>query len=252
MKRVGEKKYIFKITSSKILKYKKNLKINISNANKNLELIGITNSNLLNYIDFLNNIDTQESDKKIKLLKEEKKMLQKSFKSNNTINKNRIKKIYDEIEKLNFKKDILFVEFSKKSDFKRLKKFIINDITFVRLLGTPNQLKNRTACFVNKEIHNKIEEFLNCGRDMNYMINPSKLEAYRALSLSGIDMLSYPKKILVVKDLEVKFNDDVITLDSTDLTSEPKRKHENIEIVNNVSDGFGIALHNSWSDGVKN
>jgi hypothetical protein len=121
-------------------------------------------------------------------------MLQKSFKSNNTINKNRIKKIYNEIEKLNFKKDILFVEFSKKSDFKRLKKFIINDITFVRLLGTPNQLKNRTACFVNKEIHNKIEEFLNCGRDMNYMINPSKLEAYRALSLSGIDMLSYPKK----------------------------------------------------------
>lgn len=250
MKRVGEKKYIFKITSSKILKYKKNLKINISNANKNLELIGITNSNLLNYIDFLNNIDTQESDKKIKLLKEEKKMLQKSFKSNNTINKNRIKKIYDEIEKLNFKKDILFVEFSKKSDFKRLKKFIINDITFVRLLGTPNQLKNRTACFVNKEIHNKIEEFLNCGRDMNYMINPSKLEAYRALSLSGIDMLSYPKKILVVKDLEVKFNDDVITLDSTDLTSEPKRKYENIEIVNNVSDGFGIAtpqLMERWS-----
>ena len=250
MKRVGEKKYIFKITSGKILKYKKNLKINISNANKNLELIGITNSNLLNYIDFLNNIDTQESDKKIKLLKEEKKMLQKSFKSNNTINKNRIKKIYDEIEKLNFKKDILFVEFSKKSDFKRLKKFIINDITFVRLLGTPNQLKNRTACFVNKEIHNKIEEFLNCGRDMNYMINPSKLEAYRALSLSGIDMLSYPKKILVVKDLEVKFNDDVITLDSTDLTCEPKRKYENIEVNLNVSDGFGLAtpqLMERWS-----
>ena len=250
MKRIGEKKYIFKIASNKILRSKKNLKISIASANKNLELIGITNSNLLNYIDFLNNINTQEGDKKIKLLKEEKKMLQKSFKNNNTINKNRIKKIYDEIENLNFKKDILFVEFSKKSDFKRLKKFIVNEITFVRLLGTPNQLKNKTVCYINKEIYSKIEEFLNCGRDMNYMINPSKLEAYRALSLSGIDTLSYPKKILVVKDLEVKFNDDVITLDSTDLTSEPKRKEENVEIVNNVSDGFGIAtpeLMERWS-----
>ena len=94
MKRIGEKKYIFKIASNKILRSKKNLKISIASANKNLELIGITNSNLLNYIDFLNNINTQESDKKIKLLKEEKKMLQKSFKNNNTINKNRIKKIY--------------------------------------------------------------------------------------------------------------------------------------------------------------
>ena len=103
MKRIGEKKYIFKIASNKILRSKKNLKISIASANKNLELIGITNSNLLNYIDFLNNINTQEGDKKIKLLKEEKKMLQKSFKNNNTINKNRIKKIYDEIESLNFK-----------------------------------------------------------------------------------------------------------------------------------------------------
>lgn len=164
MKRIGEKKYIFKIASNKILRSKKNLKISVASANKNLELIGITNSNLLNYIDFLNNINTQESDKKIKLLKEEKKMLQKSFKNNNTINKNRIKKIYDEIESLNFKKDILFVEFSKKSDFKRLKKFIVNEITFVRLLGTPNQLKNKTVCYINKEIYSKIEDFLNCGR----------------------------------------------------------------------------------------
>jgi hypothetical protein len=79
LKRVGEKKYIFKITSGKILKYKKNLKINISNANKNLELIGITNSNLLNYIDFLNNIDTQESDKKNQAFKRRKKDVAKIF-----------------------------------------------------------------------------------------------------------------------------------------------------------------------------
>ena len=159
-----------------------------------------------------------------------------------------IAKILNLIPKnVDYTKYICALVVDKKADFKRAtskKGFKVNGIKFKRFVGSTGGLKNNTVLFVNEEIYDKLYEISECKRNKNIPFIPAKLEAYRALFFSSSQEIISPKKILVVKDCVTKFKDNIIRLDDSDETQEPKMEYLNdIELENNVSDGFNLCTY---------
>ena len=146
--------------------------------------------------------------------------------------------------KIDFTKYIIAIIIDKKQDFKRLTSkigFKVNGIKFKRFVGTTGGLKGDTVLFVSEDIYEKLYEISECGRNTNIPIVPAKLEAYRALFCSASQRLISPNKILVVKDCIVNFKDTIINIDDDVEGLEPTMEIlKNIELENNVSDGFNL------------
>lgn len=160
-----------------------------------------------------------------------------------------IAKILDKpIYKIDFSNYIMSVVIDSPADFKRAtskKGIIVNGITFKRFVGTTGGLKNNTLLFVNDEILGELNERCDCKRDKTIKLVPAKLEAYKALTCSASQPIIDPNRILVVRDCITKFVDTVINLDDSD---EDQREPvmtilENVELENNVSDGFNICTY---------
>lgn len=137
---------------------------------------------------------------------------------------------------------VVAVIIDKSKELERAKKgFAVNGVTFKRFVGTTGGLKNDTVLFVNEEIHEELYYTSECGRNKNIPIIPAKEEAYRALFFSSSQPMPDPNGILVVKDCFIKFKDDIIKIDDSDETKEPTMELlENVEMENNVSDGFNL------------
>lgn len=149
------------------------------------------------------------------------------------------------INTIDFKKYILSVIIDNKSDFQRAtskKGIIVNGITFKRFVGTTGGLKNNTLLFVNEEILDELNERCECKRNKNIKLVPAKYEAYKALTCSASQEIISPRKILVVRDCITKYYDTVIKLDNShpDKESPVMTIEENVELENNVSDGFNL------------
>lgn len=150
-------------------------------------------------------------------------------------------------QKIDYTKYILAVVIDDKSCFKRVtsKKGVkVNGITFRRFVGTTGGLKSDTLLFVSNEIYDKLYEISECKKNKNIPFIPAKLEAYRALFFSSSQEIISPNKILVTTDCITKFKDDIIKIDDTDETKEPViEKLNNVELENNVSDGFNLCTY---------
>ena len=66
----------------------------------------------------------------------------------------KIKKLYNELDKYQFKKDYVCVVIDNNKDYNKIYKngFKINGITYRRLLGTTGGVKNNTIVFVNVQL----------------------------------------------------------------------------------------------------
>lgn len=157
--------------------------------------------------------------------------------------------------KIDFSKYILSVIIDNKSDFSRATSkngIIVNGVKFKRFVGTTGGLKNNTLLFINDDEFNlngkktSVLKELNmrceCNRNKDIPLVPAKYEAYKALTCSASQPICEPRKILVVKDCITKFKDTVIYLDNSheDHDSPIMTLNENMDLENNVSDGFNI------------
>lgn len=171
---------------------------------------------------------------------------------NSVQNKREIRKLYARLDEVQFKEDYINIIMDRKTDYKRLcKGFKINGVSYKRLLGTNNGIKNSTIVFVSERLHDELFRRIENGRDPKKKLNPSKLEAYRALACSASVPVSMPNGILVVDEYQTEFLSDIIYLANQD-NGEPimeERKNELIKL--NACDGFGLmspALAERWSD----
>lgn len=242
-------RYIFKIHSSKIRKAKWNLTLPLSEARRNDEVISLAGSQMLRWIDELNN-DT-DSDARARAVREEIGRIKQQ--PNSSQNKRRIKKLYDQLDEIQFKPDYISIVIDRVSDYRRLcRGFKINGIEYKRLLGTAGGIKMSTIVFVSARLHDELERRINNGRDMTKLFNPAKLEAYRALTCSASHTVSIPNGIAVVRDCQTKFYDTVIHLSNSEGDGEPimsDPSYEEVEI--DASDGFGMilpSLAERWSE----
>lgn len=214
----------------------------------NDEVIALNDSQVLRWIDELNGL-TDGNERAIEIksairrIKREPSSLQ---------NRRAIKRLYEELDAVQFKTDYMHLVVDKNCDYIRAcKGFTINDVEYVRLLGTSGGVKNSTIIFVSKRLAPEIRKRIDNGRNMEIEQIPAKFEAYRALTCSGSTPVSMPNGILVVPDCETQFIEDVIMLDDEG-RDEPEMKFvKDYPVTLDASDGFGLilpSLAERWSN----
>ena len=162
---------------------------------------------------------------------------------NSIQNKQNIKKLYKELYDCQFKPDYMCLIIDKTKDYYRAcRGFKINGIEYTRLLGTNGGVKTKVIVFISKRLSGEIRKRIANGIPNDTKLVPAKFEAYRALTCSASTPVSMPKGILVVKDCETEFFEDVIKL-SDENQGEPIMEFANNEKVSlNESDGYGLML----------
>lgn len=239
-------KYIYKLHSTYLAKMKWNLHLPLELAKKRKDIIALSDSQLLRFIDELNQEDT---DTEAKAIKKKIRLLKNApnTERNKSIMAQQYKRLYD----LQFRPDYACLICDKKSDYdKANKKMIINGIAYHRFLGTNGGIKNSTIVYVSERLYPALKERLDCGRDPTKEFIPAKLEAYQALICSGSIPVSMPKGIIVVPDCVTHFTEDVIRIDDSH-SEEPVVTFESgasIELTE--SDGYGLmlpALSERWN-----
>lgn len=233
-------RFILKIHSARLRRNNWKINITINQARENNELISLNDSQMLRWLDELNNI------KNTNVYTEYLKDKIKKLKYDGDIKKTQkeIKMLLGEIDDLLYKQDYVCIVIDKISDFEHihLNGFELNNKKYVRLLGTTGGVKNETIVFISQKHADEIRHRINNGRDETKEFSPAKLEAYKSLTCSASTPVSYPKGICVVHDCVTHFNSDIILLDDTDV-DQPKmifKKDEPVELID--SDGYGIGM----------
>lgn len=246
-KQQASQKYIFKINTGRLKRAKWNLTLPIAEARRNDEIIALNDSQMLRWIDELSGVKNAEQAvagvrQRIKQIKKMPHSIQ---------NKREIRKLYEELDKIQFKPDYMHLVIDKPKDlYRACRGFKINGIKYVRLLGTSGGVKNSTIVFVSERLATELRRRIDNGRDMSIEQIPAKLEAYRALTCSGSIPVSLPRGILVVPDCETSFKENVISLNDEGVDEPVMKLVDDYEVTLNCSDGFGLmmpTLAERWS-----
>lgn len=220
-------------------KAKWQLTLPLDEARKNDEVISIADSQVLRWIDNLNGIT--DADNKAREIKSQIKAIKKE--SNNIQNRKKIKELYKELDKIQYKSDYFCLIIDKDRDYYRAcKGFTINGVKYVRLLGTNGGIKNSTIVFVSERVADDLRRRIENGRDPTVKLVTAKLEAYKALTCSASIPVSFPKGLLIVDDYETTFLSDLIYL-SDEAEGEPIMEEKKAQEVSmDACDGCGIML----------
>ena len=203
---------------------------------------------MLRWIDDLNGVF--DADERAKELRREIRRIRSE--PNNVQNRHEMRRLYAELDALQFKPDYMCLIIDKEKDYHRAcRGFSINGVEYARLLGTNGGIKNETIVFVSKRLVDELRRRIDNGRNLEQELVPAKLEAYKALTCSASIPVSTPKGILVVPDCETKFLDDVVYLDD-ERDGEPVMEYRpNTEICLDATDGCGMmlpSLAQRWSE----
>lgn len=240
-------KYIYKIHSSRLRKHKWALLLPLDEARRNEEIISLADSQLLTWIDNLNGI--VNTDNQVRCIQSEIRRIRAQ--ENSIQNKRAIRKLYAELDELQFKPDYLCLIIDKEKDYHRAcRGFTVNGIKYVRLLGTNGGIKNSTIVFVSERLSGELNKRIENKRNPEKELVTAKLEAYKALVCSASTPVSLPRGILVVGDAETEFITDAIYI-TDECDGDPLLEERRGEVVQtNASDGFGImlpSLADRWS-----
>ena len=175
-------KYIYKIRSSRLRKERWKLDLSLEEARRNDEIISLADSQMLRWIDEINGIT--DADAKARDIKLRIKNLRREPNSRQNIRE--IKRLYNELDALQFKPDYMCLVIDKKNDYYRAcKGFSINGIKYKRLLGTNGGIKNSTIVFVSERLSEELKRRVENGSGepemtdiSNYQINLDASDGY--------------------------------------------------------------------------
>ena len=241
-------RYIYKIRSGRLRKAKWNLTLPLLEARRNDELISLADSQVLRWLDELNGIT--DADAQAREIKSEIRRVRKD--GNSLQNRRQLRKLYEQLDALQFKPDYLCVIMDKEKDYIRAcRGFKINDIKYHRLLGTNGGVKNSTIVFVSDRHRQELQERIDNGRDPEMELVAAKLEAYKALTCSASNPVSMPHGILVVPDCETEFLSDIVYLNDEGEGEPVMEERKGVTVQLDESDGYGImlpSLADRWAD----
>ncbi len=145
------------------------------------------------------------------------------------------------INELVFLNEIVQVVINSKKEFDEIiKGFKINGFEY-KYLASKGDSNIR---FVRSDLYELFTARLDANRDTGVKMYSAKLNAYRSLALSSSDVVTTPKKVVVMPDCNVKFQAEYLWVDET-------IEHRNEEVERCVNDGcFFISpkLAKQWSD----
>ena len=200
-KQLYSQRFILKIPSTKLRKHEWSLNIDLKKARQDNEIIQLGDSQLLRFIREIKGINYTE-----KQIQEKKNEINKlKLDKTDSGNLKKIKKLYDDLDKMLFIEDYVSIVFSKKSDFDRAcgrSGFTINGKKFKRILGTTGGIKKNTVNFCSEEIYDELNKRLENDRNKEIKIIPAKFEAYKSLSASASNPVThtYIAKIITTID----------------------------------------------------
>lgn len=220
----------------------------LDEARRNDEIISLADSQVLRWIDELNGIT--DADSQAREIQAEIRRIKKE--PHSVQNRNAIKRLYSDLDKIQFKPDYMCLIIDKLKDYHRAcKGFTINGVKYVRLLGTNGGIKNSTIVFVSERLAPELKRRIENGRNSDKELVTAKLEAYKALACSASTPVSVPNGIAVVDDCETKFLSDIVHI-TDEFGDEPVMElRKDQEVVLDASDGFGImlpSLAHRWSE----
>lgn len=241
-------KFIFKIHSNRLRRARWNLTLPVDEARKNDEIISLADSQVMSWLDELNGIEGL--DDKVKELRS--RISEIRNKPNTVQSRRELRRLYRELDELQFKPDYMCLIIDKDKDYRRAcRGFMINGTRYKRLLGTVGGVKNSTIVFCSERHINEIKKRLDNGRNLEKEMVTAKLGAYMALACSASVPVSFPKGILVVNDVETTFKSDIISLAGREV-GEPLMEYKaDQDITIDATDGFGLALPSlaqRWSE----
>lgn len=246
-KQVTNQRLIYKIHSSRFKVNHWSLNLTLQEAKDNEELISMGDSILLRMIRSIKNDTTTEQE-----IFDIKKNLNKQKKNKNS-DREKIKATYDLLESKTLMEDIVVIVFDSISDWNRFnstkKPIFFNGSPIVRLVGTNGGVKNSTVIFCKKHIYDELNKRLNNGRNEQKKYVPAKFESYKALACSVSTPVTAPKGVLVIKDGETVFNEDVLRLSDDGNGGFNLDKVKDYEIHRAFTDGCGMiseTLSKQW------
>lgn len=208
-KKFSAQRLVLKIHTDRLRRAKWKLTLPLAEARKNDELIALSDSTILRFIDELNGVTDMDE----RALDIRKKIRAIRKLDDCTVNRAKIRRLYEALDEVQYKPDYLCLVIDKNKDYWRAcKGFYVNDIKYVRLLGTNGGVKMSTIVFVSERLAGELRRRIENGRDMTVPLVPAKLEAYKALVCSGSHPVSMPKGIAVVDDCITHFTEDVINV----------------------------------------
>lgn len=241
-------RYVLKIRSGRLREAGWKLTLPLAEARRNEEIISLGDNLVMRWIDELNG--TKNADLEAKNIRNRIKQIKKE--PNSLQNRREIKRLYEELDTVQYKPDYMYLVIDKVSDYRRAcKGFTVNGTRYVRLLGTNGGIKHQTIIFVSERLAPVLRERIDNGRNRDVPLVPAKLEAYRALTCSGSVPVSMPHGILVVNDCETEFEEDVISLTDEGVDEPVMTFEKGMKITLNESDGYGLmmpSLAQRWSE----
>ena len=239
---------VLKITTTMLKRAKWNLSITLDEARRNDVAVSLSESQVLRWIDELNGV--QAPQQQIQELRRRIASIRRQEAS--TKSRNEIKRLYKEIDALQYKPDYLLLVVEKIPDYRRAcKGFAVNGVKYTRLVGTNGGVKTKTIVFVSERLAPELRRRMDNGRDRNVPHVPAKLEAYRALACSATVPVSMPRGILVVPDCETEFVEDIIQISDSECGTPKLEYMDGATVQLNESDGYGLmcpALAERWSE----
>lgn len=206
---------------------------------------------MLRWLDELNEVGDAET--RARELRAEIRALRRE--PNSVQNRRAIRKLYEQLDAIQFKPDYVCVIMDRERDYLRAcKGFTINGLRYHRLLGTNGGIKNETIVFIADRHGDEIRRRIENGRDRSKELVPAKFEAYKALTCSASLPVSMPNGVLVVPDCETKFVADTIYLND-EADGEPvmeERPGATVEL--DESDGYGLmlpSLAERWAEEIR-
>lgn len=263
--------FVLKINTGYLSKHSWHLILKLNEIRKQSRLVvSLGSSQVLRWIEQFQG--RQNNDADATLIKQEIKQIKKQ--ENSYENKKRINDLYNRLYEKQFQQDYLMLVMDSTKDYKYVCEhgFSITidyghkteTVRYKRFLGTAGSIKKSTIIFVNEEIYDRLMIKINNGRyipgidqygnpieptkeyngkKLNYKFIPAKINAYFALQCSASISVPWPR-IIVVNDVETKFNDVVRLVKDTGGEENPEwpsvSEDTEMEIKINTCDGMGF------------
>lgn len=193
--------FVYKFSSTRLKDYNYNIKINPKQGRLNNEVIRVSESNLIDEIFRLRKINFVREEIKTIELKIKKIRKQKSTEAS----KLKLEKLEFALDNILFIDEIISVKFDNIAHYKKIIKdgLKINGETYVRLYSGSGNARVQTVFFCKEKMFEKLDYFLDCGRDVSKQSNPNKYNAYYALGTSSGLKITTPR-FAVISDYEKK------------------------------------------------
>ena len=263
--------FVLKINTGYLSKHNWHLTLKLNEIRKQSQLVvSLGSSQVLRWIEQFQG--RQNNDAEATLIKQEIKQIKKQ--ENSIENKKRINDLYNRLYEKQFQQDYLMLVMDSPKDYRYVCEYgfsitidygyKIETVRYKRFLGTAGSIKKSTIIFVNEEIYDRLMVKINNGRyipeidqdgnpiepikeyngkKLNYKFIPAKINAYFALQCSASISVPWPR-IIVVNDVETKFNDIVRLVKDTggeeNLEWPSVSEDTEMEIKINTCDGMGL------------